>query len=368
MFRILTLVEKEKSMRNFYYKCVKNVFGICACLVIVLSYRLVYNEFYFELHEEVEVSLEDEKEVYPLGKIVGLYTKCNGVFVIDTCEIESATGETIDLAGDIVKTGDYILSINGESLSNKEDMIQAVEKSNGNALELIISRNNEIVSATITPVMAKNGDYMLGIWVKDDLAGVGTITYFTAEGDFAALGHGMADGETQNLLEIDGGDVYVSNVIGIEKGQKGDPGEVKGVIYYGKINHMGELSANTGKGIFGMLDEDELRAYLRQYQACKVANKQEITQGPAQIISEVSGALVTYDIEISYVDYLAMDTNKGLHIRVTDPELIELTGGIVQGMSGSPILQNGKLIGAVTHVLINDPQQGYGIFIDEMMK
>lgn len=354
-------------MRNFYYRFIKNVFGICACMVITLSYRLIYNEFYFDIHEEIEVSSGDEKEVYPLGKIVGIYTKCNGVFVIDTCEIESNTGETIDLAGDIVKTGDYILSINGESLSNKEDMIQAVKKSEGKSLELIVSRNNETFSAAVTPVMSKNGDYMLGIWVKDDLAGVGTVTYFTSEGDFAALGHGMGDGETQNLLEINGGDVYVSNVIGIEKGVKGDPGEVKGVIYYGKINHIGELSDNTGKGIYGKLDQDELRAYSSQYPSYKVADKQEITQGPAQIISEVSGSLDTYDIEITYVDYLALDSNKGLHIKVTDPELIELTGGIIQGMSGSPIIQNGKLVGAVTHVLINDPEQGYGIFIDEMM-
>lgn len=368
MFRILTLVEKEKSMRNFYYQVIKNIFVVCTCLVIALAYRLVYNQFYFEIHEEVEVNLTEEKEVYPLGKIVGLYTKCNGVFVIDTCEIEQIDGQFVDIAGQEIKTGDYILSINGEELSGKDDMIKAVEDSEGQTLNLVIARGEEKFSVSITPVLAKNGEYMLGIWVKDDLAGVGTVTYFTSEGEFAALGHGMGDGETQNLLEIDGGDVYVSHVVGIQKGAKGDPGEVKGIIYYGKMNHIGEVSANTGKGIYGRLDQDELRAYSSQHQTYKVADKQEIVQGPAQIISEVSGALVTYDIEVTYVDYLAMDSNKGLHIKVIDPELIELTGGIVQGMSGSPIIQNGKLIGAVTHVLINNPEQGYGIFIDEMMQ
>ena len=193
-------------MRNFYYRCVQNIFTVCVCLAIVFSYRLVYNEFYFEIHEEVEVSQSEEKQVYPMGKIVGLYTKCNGVFVIDTCEIETENGELIDIAGKSIKTGDYIISINGESLSGKEDMLNAVKNSDGKPLELVVERDKETYVITLSPLKSKNGDYMLGIWVKDDLAGVGTITYFTTEGDFAALGHGMGDGETQNLLEIDGGD------------------------------------------------------------------------------------------------------------------------------------------------------------------
>lgn len=356
-------------MRKFFYRLTKNLVGIYACLLVVLSYRLVYNEFYLEINDEIEVSVADgEKIYYPSGKIVGIYTDCNGVFVIDTCAIESSKGESISPAEGAVKTGDYILQINGETLSNKEDMISAVQNSNGAPLELTVSRNEEVFSTTVTPVRAKNGEFMVGIWVKDDLAGVGTITYFTSEGEFAALGHGMSDGETQNLLQIEGGDVYVSNIIGIEKGKKGDPGEIKGVIYYGKINHIGELSKNTGKGIFGKLDMDELNLYVSEKKAYEIADIHEITVGPAQIISEVSGDSVLYDIEITYVDYLAMDSNKGLHVKVTDSELIELTGGIIQGMSGSPIIQNGKLIGAITHVLINDPEQGYGIFINQMME
>ena len=355
-------------MRNFYYKFIRNVFVICVCSTLVFSYRLVYNEFYFEFHDELEVSTIHEQRVYPLGKIVGIYTKCDGVFVIDTCAIENENGESIDVASDYVKTGDYILSMNGKMLTEKEDMIRAVESSKGELITMQIARGDDEFTVSIKPIKAKNGEYKLGIWVKDDLAGVGTITYFTQEGDFAALGHGMGDGETNNLLEIEGGDVYVSTIMGIEKGKKGAPGEVKGVIYYGKNNHIGELDTNTGKGIFGTLDEDELRAYIAQSSSYPIANKQEILQGPAYIISEVSGAIETYDIEITYVDYLAMDSNKGLHIKVKDEELLELTGGIIQGMSGSPIIQNGKLIGAVTHVLINDPTSGYGIFIENMLE
>lgn len=355
-------------MRNFYYRCMKNIFTICVCLAMIFSCRLVYNEFYFEIHDEIETSQLQEKIVYPMGKIVGLYTKCNGVFVIDTCEIEDENGDLIDIAGKDVKTGDYIVSINGNPLKEKEDMVKAVKNSDGQPLQLVVTRGTETFTCSITPLKAKNGEYMLGIWVKDDLAGVGTITYFTDEGDFAALGHGMGDGETQNLLDIDGGDLYVSNVVGIEKGVRGDPGEIKGVIYYGRINHIGTVESNTGKGIYGTFDMEELQVYKSRYMPFAVADKRQITQGAAQILSEVSGELETYDIMITYVDYLAMDSNKGLHIKVTDPKLIELTGGIVQGMSGSPIIQNGKLIGAVTHVLINDPEQGYGIFVENMLE
>ena len=355
-------------MRNFYYRFIKNIFGLSVCCCLVFSYRLVYNEYYFEFHDELEVSSANEKFVNPLGKIVGIYTECDGVFVIDTCEIEDENGNDIDVSGAYVKTGDYILAIDGKTLTEKEDMIKAVENSNGKSLELLVSRDEKEFNVLLTPVKAKDGTYKLGIWVKDDLAGVGTITYFMGNGDFAALGHGMGDGETDNLVEIGGGDVYVSTIIGIEKGKKGAPGEVKGVIHYGTNNHIGELDTNTGKGIYGRLDQDELRAYVRQYPSYPVANKQEIVPGPAYIISEVSGAITKYNIEITYVDYLAMDSNKGLYIKVVDRELLELTGGIIQGMSGSPIIQNGKIIGAVTHVLINDPTSGYGIFIDEMMR
>ncbi len=360
--------EETGKIQGLWFQISKNLFLLSVCFFLVLSYRLIYNQFYFKITEEVEVSSLGKKEVYPLGEIVGIYTKCNGIFVIDTCEIENSLGQQIDVAGNEIKTGDYIMSINGISLNCKEDMVKLVEASEGKDLNLLISRNGTNFQIILRPELGKNGKYMLGIWVKDDLAGVGTITYFTNSGEFAALGHGMGDGETKNLLAMNGGDVYVSNVVGIQKGEKGEPGEVKGLIYYGKVNHIGELYNNTGKGIYGKLDVEDLQSYKLDTKPYKVADKQEILQGPAQIISEVSGSREVYDVEITYVDYLAMDSNKGLHIRVTDPDLLELTGGIIQGMSGSPIIQNGKLIGAVTHVLINDPEQGYGIFLDEMMK
>ena len=354
-------------MRNFYLKCIKSIAVVYLVFVFALSYRLVYNQYYAQIYKDTQVSYADGTYVYPLGQIVGLYTECKGVFVIDTCEIESIDEVFVSPAKEVLRAGDYILEVNGVELEEKEILVEAVNACDGKALELTVVRGENTFSANVTPVMGKNGKYMLGVWVKDDLAGVGTITYYEEDGDFAALGHGMGDGVTKEIFSVKGGDVYYADLIGIQKGKRGEPGEVKGVIYYGAAHHLGELETNCGEGIYGVLDKEDVERYSRECEAYQLGNKHEIEIGKAQIVSDVSGERKLYDIEISYVDYLAVTSNKGLHIEVTDPELLELTGGIVQGMSGSPIIQNGKLIGAVTHVLINDPTKGYGIFIEEMV-
>ena len=354
-------------MRNFFYRFVKYISIFYMCFVFVLSYRLIYNEYYVQIHKDLEVSFENGEYVYPLGKIVGIYTESDGIFVIDTCEIETYEDDFINPTKGIVYAGDYILRANGNELKEKEDLVEIVNECGGNVIELQIMRQNSILTTQITPVKGKNGKYMLGVWVKDDLAGVGTITYYTKEGEFAALGHGMGDGVTKEIWSLDDGDIYFADLIGIQKGTKGTPGEVKGVIYYGKTYHIGDVDLNCSEGIYGTFDEEEQKEYNRECEAYQIGNKQEIQVGKAQIISDVSGERQMYDIEISYIDYLAVSSNKGLHIEVTDENLLGLTGGIVQGMSGSPILQNGKIIGAVTHVLINDPTKGYGIFIENMV-
>jgi stage IV sporulation protein B len=318
--------------------------------------------------KEVTVSVVDKKTVYPCGKIIGFYTKTEGVFVIDTCEIEIKTGEIKNPSGDRIKKGDYILAIDGKKLKRKEDMVEAVSKSKGKALTLTVYRNSDEKEVKLMPAESKNGTYLLGIWVKDDQAGVGTMTYFTDTGEFGALGHGMGNGENGELLLIEGGDIYYSKLMGIEKGIKGMPGEVKGAIYYGNGNHLGDVEHNTDRGIFGDMDTEDLGDYMSNMYPYEVAHKQEIVKGKAQIISDVSGEPKKYDVEITYIDYLSIDNNKGLHITVTDPELLELTGGIVQGMSGSPVVQNGKLVGAVTHVLVDDPTRGYAIFAENMLE
>ncbi len=394
-------------MRNFFYKCIRFMTATYMALVILLAIELVQSEVpnnvYVRNGEEVKLNLDfpfvvtslekqdniekklcsilgiipvkevtvnviDGQELYVSGEIVGIYTECKGVFVIDTCAIENVNGELINPGENVLKTGDYILAINGTDLTCKEDIVHMVKESNGKKLVLTIRRNNKVLDVAIQPVKSANGAYMLGAWVKDDVAGVGTLTFVSLTGDFGVLGHGMSNGENSDLLQVDGGDLYVSKVLGVEKGKKGNPGEVKGVITYGAYNHLGDVSFNSSAGIYGTMDDDDLKDYRNNGELYDVGYKQEVETGSAQIISEISGKREYYDIKITYVDYLAINSNKGLHIQVTDPELLKLTGGIVQGMSGSPIVQNGKIIGAVTHVLINDPTQGYGIFIETMLE
>ena len=354
-------------MRIFYCKCIKRLSVIYVCFVCALSFRLAYNEYYTEIYKDIEVSYEDGQLVYPLGEIVGIYTKSEGIFVIDTSEIETIEGTFRNPAKEVLCKGDYILEVNGTKVYEKETLVKAVNESEGETLEVLVARGETTFFTNITPVKGKNGKYMLGVWVKDDLAGVGTITYYTEEGEFAALGHGMGDGVTKNIFSVKEGEIYFADIIGIQKGKRGVPGEVRGVIYYGAVNHIGKLDTNCSEGIYGELDKEDLTRYKSECAAYRLGSKQEIEVGVAQIISDVSGVRQLYDIRISYVDYLALVSNKQLHIEIIDPELLELTGGIVQGMSGSPIIQNGKLIGAVTHVLINDPTKGYGIFAENMV-
>lgn len=354
-------------MRIFYYRCLKNITMVYVALLLVFSYRLTYNAFYPDMHEYVETNMFSGVEVYPSGEIVGIYTRSDGIFVIDTCEVETIDGAFVNPAGQFINTGDYVIAINGQTLQEKEDVVTMIQESQGDSLEFTIRRDEEIRTEELTPVLSKKGEYMLGIWVKDDLAGVGTITYVSNDSEFGALGHGMANGNSKEILEISGGDIYVANVFGIQKGKKGEPGEVKGSIKYGKSNHIATVEDNSKKGIYGKVDEDDLKRYKKE-ESYTIGSKESIKVGSAQIISEISGERKQYDIEITYIDYLAMSSQKELHIKVVDEELLELTGGIVQGMSGSPIIQDGKLVGAVTHVLVNDPTSGYGIFIEEMLK
>ena len=354
-------------MRSFFYKTIKNLTFIYIICFFVLTYRLSYNEFYYDIHEDIQTSGLSQKEVYPCGEIIGIYTESNGIYVIDTCEIESLDGVFLNPAGHILRSGDYIIAINGQKMESKEAMIATIKESNGEEMAVSINRNGENRVEYLTPIKSKSGEYMLGVWIRDDLAGVGTITYIDTEGKFAALGHGMGDGETKSLIEVKNGDIYNSNIVGIQKGEAGIPGEVKGIIKYGLNNHIGCVETNEKEGIFGFVDEDDKEKYLSN-KLYKIGVKQEAEVGAAQIVSEISGERRFYDIEITYVDFLAVNSNKGLHIQIVDEELIELTGGIVQGMSGSPIIQNEKVIGAITHVLISDPSKGYGIFVEDMIE
>ena len=220
----------------------------------------------------------------------------------------------------------------------------------------------------VTPVPADDDRYMIGVWVKDDMAGIGTMTYYSQDKAFGALGHGVGDGENGALLSLSGGNIYGTQLTGIQKGEKGQPGELEGLIYYSNDNKLGAVDSNSDFGIFGQLEEEEFSKDEQGDSLYEVGYKQDLKEGPAQIISNLSGEKTSYSIEITSVDYTASETNRGITFKVTDESLLEQTGGIVQGMSGSPIIQNGKFIGAVTHVFVNDPTKGYGIFAETMLE
>ena len=322
--------------------------------------------------------------VYACGRLTGIYEQTEGVLVVNTTEVTDEDGKKVNPADKKVKCGDYILSVNGRTVADKEELSEAVndimkqyDESNDDKIKSEINkrtvkikflRGGEEMSADIAPVRMDDGRYYMGIWVKDDLAGIGTITYYTKDGRFGALGHGIGDGtQSGNLLYANSGDLYSMKLTKIKKGKAGTPGEIGGVVYFGKKSHIGTLDCNSNLGIYGQLDSDELSEYAAEDTYYPVAGKDEIHTGSAQMISEISGKLEKYNLEITNIDKKAADTNKGMELKVTDERLIELSGGIVQGTSGSPIIQDGKIIGAVTHVFVDDPTGGYGICIDEML-
>ena len=231
---------------------------------------------------------------------------------------------------------------------------------------LTIRRNEEEMNVKITPVETEPEEYKLGIWVKDDIQGIGTLTYLTEDMHFGALGHGITDTDTGELLNSCGGSLYDTNILEIIKGERGTPGEISGMITYSERHVRGQIFSNTAAGIFGVANQKLCNEVSKE--AVEVAFKQEIIKGPAYIRSSVSGELKDYQIIIQEIRLNEDDVNKGMIFQVVDPELLELTGGVIQGMSGSPILQNGKLIGAVTHVFIQDSTRGYGIFVENMMQ
>ena len=210
------------------------------------------------------------------------------------------------------------------------------------------------------------GNYRLGIWVRDNVQGLGTITFLTKNNRFAALGHGIHDVDTSTLLTIKRGTLYRTSIQKVQKGSKGNPGTMEGIIVYNRFHQLGVIEKNTDAGIYGELNSD--RSWIGEEVPIQVAEKEEIKTGEARIRCYIDGEVKEYSIRVTQIDKESDQVNKGMVIQVTDTELLEKTGGIIQGMSGSPIIQNGKLIGAVTHVFVQDSTKGYGIFIENMLK
>ena len=330
------------------------------------SYQVGLKLFGLIKLKDIQVDVVDTRYAIPCGSPIGIYLKSDGVMVIGTGRITGPDGMEVEPAFGILKTGDYIEAFNGKPMKTKEDLISAVNDSGGQDSVVTVRRDGEPIDVSVKPIASSDGKYKLGAWVRDDTQGIGTITYVDMNGNFGALGHGISDCDTGDLVETSQGALYSTEIMGIEKGTIGKPGLLSGVIYYGPQSHMGDISQNTNEGIFGTVNQQFKKQLTGE--PMEIACRQDVKLGVAYIRSNVSGELEDYEIEIQKVDYNASHKNKSMVIKVTDPRLLELTGGIVQGMSGSPIIQDGKLAGAVTHVFVQDASRGYGILIENMLE
>ena len=300
----------------------------------------------FELFTSGKGEKEKTRMLIPCGDVFGIRLKEEYV------SVQSAPD------GSAFKCGDKILKIAENDIKSIDDVASAMKSFNGGRLPVSILRGGERMTVNIIP-KNENGEYKLGVTLRESACGIGTITFIDPETKlFGGLGHGVCDGE-QNPVEIKGGDATGALLGSITRGESGKPGELSGILTKTKI---GSIYKNTECGVFGALD-----TYKTTDTPIPVANKFEIKSGAAKIISTVkNGKKMAYDVEISNLN-LAADGSKCFKIKITDPALIAMTGGIVRGMSGSPIIQNGKLVGAVTHVLVANPTEGYGIFIENML-
>ena len=302
----------------------------------------------------------EERMLVPVGHTVGLKLFSDGVMVVGLGEVESRVGSATPGADCGLQVGDVIEQLNGTEVDSSAQFARLLQC--GGVVELDVSRGGENVSLQARPVLGADGTWRLGAWIRDSIAGIGTVTFYDpATGTFGALGHAVQDSDTGLLMPLAAGGVMASRVKAVKKGESGAAGELRGD--FDLTCDIGTLTANTAAGVFGTLEPGPLTAG----QAIPAASARQVKTGPAVIRANVTGDTVEeYTVEILRLSP-GNENGQNMLIRVTDPKLIALTGGIVQGMSGSPIIQDGKLVGAVTHVLVNDPTRGYGIFIENML-
>ena len=308
----------------------------------------------------------DKSHIVPLGLTIGVRINTEGVMVLGTNGFLGEDGQTHMPSEGILRSGDLILKANEQPIERKECLSVLVADTKGD-VTLLLRRNGSEFEVTLTPeVAAVDGIRRIGTWVRDSTKGIGTLTYYVPETRaFGALGHGIMDVDTKMLITVRNGVVMPSNVTSIVKGARGKPGELEGSVDSGTI--LGTVTLNSPSGIYGTLTPEFIETLPKE--AMPIANRTQIREGPATIMTNVvDNEIKEFDISIEGVNQTTADETKGMIIRITDPVLLNATNGIVQGMSGSPIIQNGRIIGAVTHVFVQDPTKGYGIFIESMLQ
>ena len=326
------------------------------------DYEGQYKLFGIIALKDAKVIVIDKTYVYPMGLPIGLYLKTQGVMIIEPGSIQNKKGEEVSPAEGKVFAGEYIVKFNDIRISNKAQLLYLISQNKSKEVSLTIKSEVGIRTTVIKPVKAKNGEYMLGIWVRDDSQGIGSMS-FIYEDRYYALGHGISDIDTGKLLSSHEGTIYNANIWGVKKGKKGVPGGLCGSIEYNNDNIIGSIESNNNCGINGKIDKPVYKRY--KINKMEMALKNEIKKGAAQIQFIVNDKVNRYDIEIMEIN--KNNKEKNMVIKIVDKDLLSKTNGIVQGMSGCPIIQNNKVIGAVTHVMVNDPARGYGIFAENMI-
>lgn len=322
-----------------------------------------YDEPY-DLNNHIQLCSIDlqGKKLYAGGIPFGIKLYTDGVLISGISKVDTDSGNVSPGEKAGLKSGDIIKKINDKEAYGIASVLDAAYNSNGKSVKFVIQRGEDLLETDITPVRSKDGgSYSFGLWVRDGTAGIGTVTYIDPETmAFGGLGHGVCDSQSGELLPMNEGKVNEVEINGVDKGKKGDPGELQGHF---SSNDKGIIISNTEYGVFGVynsVNTENLKLF-------DVGGKDELMEGPATILCTLKdNNICEYNIEIEKINNKDSET-KNFIVKVTDKSLLELTGGIVQGMSGSPIIQNGKLVGAVTHVLVDDPTKGYGIYIENML-
>lgn len=315
--------------------------------------------------KQINVTVNESIEIIPCGIPVGIYIETDGVLIVGIGDLTDSSGVIYSPSKGVLKEGDYITAVNGNSISSKSELVDSINKNGNDYIVFTISRDGDSFDVKIKPVKDADGVYRIGAWVRDDCQGLGTLTYIAKDGTFGALGHPISDVDTGERVCIEDGELYCANIWSIIKGESGTPGEVIGSIDYSDKSYLGEIFENSSIGIYGKADKNIYNHINKDY--LEVGYKQEVKEGPAFVRTFVNGEVKDYEINITGLDYANDNVNKGITFEVTDKELLDLTNGIIQGMSGSPIIQNNKIVGAVTHVFVKDSHKGYGIFIETML-
>lgn len=329
------------------------------------KYRLIASIVSAMLILSADVYAISPEKVIPMGETVGIDFQIKGIIIEDMTEYTDENGNKYSPAKDAgLKAGDVILFVNGAEMTCAEDIKREIDRCGGDDVTVTVRRGETERQYTVKPRKNDSGGYELGLWLRDGMSGLGTLTFYDGEsGIYGALGHPVSESGDKGIVEVKNGKLYSAEITGISKGKAGKPGQIRGSM--DTKADIGTVDENTMYGIYGKLDGDYItdgREYI------EVADEKDIKIGKAQIMSSVSGETRLYDAEVTRVYGKAVSDGKTMMLTVTDKELLRLTGGIVQGMSGSPIIQNGKLIGAVTHVLVGDPTRGYGIGIKTMLE